>query len=110
LLEALCVQGIVAGLGRFVVVPGWLYLRDHRRLIDRNMLLMLKDVLIARYCSCVSVWKNRDLLPSCGDPVDRDPIPKKFVISNWRSDPRGLSYPYWNFNRFHAPCLFIKYL
>jgi hypothetical protein len=36
-----CVHDIVAGLERFVAVPGWLYLRDHRRLIDRNMFLML---------------------------------------------------------------------
>jgi hypothetical protein len=53
-----CVHRIVAGLGRFTAIPGLLYLRDHRRLIDRNMLLMLKDVLVARYCSCISVWKD----------------------------------------------------
>jgi Mononegavirales RNA dependent RNA polymerase len=56
-----CVHGMVAGLRRFVAVPGWVYLRDHRRLLDRNMLLMLKDVLVSRYCSCISVWKDGDV-------------------------------------------------
>jgi hypothetical protein len=34
------------------------FLKDHNRLLDRNMLLMIKDVLVARYCSCISIWKD----------------------------------------------------
>jgi hypothetical protein len=48
-----CISGTVEGFGRFVAIPGWIFLRDHNRLLDRNMLLMMKDVLVARYCSCI---------------------------------------------------------
>ncbi len=56
--QEFCVSGDADGFGRFVAIPGWLFLRDHNRLLGRNMLLMIKDVLVARYWSCVSVWKD----------------------------------------------------
>jgi len=68
-----CLMGNADGFGRFVAIPGWLFLRDHNRLLDRNMLLMIKDVLIARYCSCVSVWKT-------GDPNARKNLEKLIAL------------------------------
>nr|WAK77058.1 MAG: RNA-dependent RNA polymerase [Rhabdoviridae sp.] len=37
--------------GQFQVGPGFLVLPDQRRLLDRNMVLMLKDTMIARFAS-----------------------------------------------------------
>jgi hypothetical protein len=64
-----CMSGTAAGFGRFVAMPRLVFLRDHNRLLDRNMLLMLKDVLVARYCSCISVWK--DGKGKCGENLIR---------------------------------------
>jgi len=47
--QEFCVSGVADSLGRFVAIPGWLFLRDHNRLLDRNMLPMIKDVLVAQY-------------------------------------------------------------
>nr|WAK77216.1 MAG: RNA-dependent RNA polymerase [Rhabdoviridae sp.] len=40
--------------GSFQVGPGLVILPDHRRLLDRNMVLMLKDTMIARFTSKLS--------------------------------------------------------
>jgi hypothetical protein len=53
--QEFCFSGYADSLGRFVAIAGWL---DHNRLLDRNMLLMIKDVLVTQYCSCISVWKD----------------------------------------------------
>jgi hypothetical protein len=34
------------------------FLKDHNQLLDRNMLLMIKVVLVARFCSCIYIWKD----------------------------------------------------
>jgi hypothetical protein len=67
---------------------------------------MLKAVMVA----WLYIEPSREVDPKrpAGDPVDSDQAQK--YMPNRRSDPRGLSYPYWNFDRFHPPCLFIKYL
>nr|WAK76932.1 MAG: RNA-dependent RNA polymerase [Rhipicephalus associated rhabdo-like virus] len=44
-------EGSHPDYGRFYVGPGCLYLKKEERLLDRNMVLMLKDTLIARFCS-----------------------------------------------------------
>ncbi|UYL95545.1 MAG: RNA-dependent RNA polymerase [Nanning Rhabd tick virus 1] len=46
-----CYSGLDPNFGRFHVGPGVAVLEDHKRLLDRNMVLMIKDTMAARFCT-----------------------------------------------------------
>ncbi|USL85426.1 MAG: RNA-dependent RNA polymerase [Dermacentor reticulatus rhabdovirus 1] len=54
------VTGQHPDFGAFWVGPGCLYLVQEERLMDRNMVLMLKDTLVARFCSKLSILEQID--------------------------------------------------
>ena len=49
-------RGEAGRLGPFLMISGWVYFAETKRLIDRVCLLMVKDVMVARYCSKVAIW------------------------------------------------------
>ena len=62
-------MGEARKLGPFLVISGWIYFSKTKRLIDRSCLLMVKDVMVARYCSKVAVW-------GCGGPEQSERLEK----------------------------------
>lgn len=49
--DRFCFSGLHQNFGRFHVGPGVVVLEDMGRLLDRNMVLMIKDTLVARFCT-----------------------------------------------------------
>lgn len=45
-------------LGRFYISSGYMILKEQQRILDRNMILMLKDTCVARFCAKMSVLYN----------------------------------------------------
>lgn len=48
---AFCFEGWHRDYGLFAVGPGVLVLIEENRLLDRNMILMIKDTMVARFCT-----------------------------------------------------------
>nr|AYP67529.1 RNA-dependent RNA polymerase [Manly virus] len=53
-----CFSGIHSDFGRFHVGPGVVLLEEPGRLFDRNMILMIKDTMVARFCTKLSLIKS----------------------------------------------------
>lgn len=54
------VSGYHQDFGEFCIVPGYLILLSEKRILDRNMVLMLKDTLIGRFCVKISLISRED--------------------------------------------------